>query len=527
MDQQYCLKWNHHQSNLLKVFSRLLGNEQFTDVLLATESKSIRCHKVVLSACSSYFEHLFLTFDEKNQIIILKDTSYDDILALVEFMYRGEINVGQHQLASLLKTAENLKIKGLAEVTSNDSNKDSSSASLIPSTAPTSSSSSSSNAVTNATSTPSSSSASSIPSGSSPKKAKLSLEQATDLSLQSGIGGTPNPSGSSGSNPGGIGNLDPLIMKRKRGRPRILDAPGEPNPFAQTFIPEPKVNPNAALPLPSGLDLVTSTNTKIDHHDDSSNEPTPGGPLTPDRIKELGIIKMNDYLSTGTRQQFWEEYYVKVVMQAVRNKEIDMKTGAEILGVSYGTLYGRYRETFGYLKHAWNAGGRPSRGAAGSSGNGVLGGLFSGPSMVPSSSVLDTGSLHILEQLKFGKINIRQAAELLKVEPTILAYELASKALKPDPDLMDDIHQHELEEEEEDEDYRGQMMEVQPDIVTHDDHDNDEDDDHRDDHGHSEHDHHEHEHDQDDQDARLNMPIPEPQHHARIKEEGVDPIATN
>ena len=95
MDQQYCLKWNHHQSNLLKVFSRLLGNEQFTDVLLATESKSIRCHKVVLSACSSYFEHLFLTFDEKNQIIILKDTSYDDILALVEFMYRGEINVGQ------------------------------------------------------------------------------------------------------------------------------------------------------------------------------------------------------------------------------------------------------------------------------------------------------------------------------------------------------------------------------------------------------------------------------------------------
>ena len=38
-----------------------------------------------------------------------------------------------------------------------------------------------------------------------------------------------------------------------------------------------------------------------------------------------------------------------------------MKTGAEILGVSYGTLYGRYRETFGYLKHAWNAGGRPSR----------------------------------------------------------------------------------------------------------------------------------------------------------------------
>ena len=30
--------------------------------------------------------------------------------------------------------------------------------------------------------------------------------------------------------------MDPLIMKRKRGRPRILDAPGEINPFAQTRI---------------------------------------------------------------------------------------------------------------------------------------------------------------------------------------------------------------------------------------------------------------------------------------------------
>ena len=90
---------------------------------------------------------------------------------------------------------------------------------------------------------------------------------------------------------------------------------------------------------------------------------------------------------------------------------------------------------------------------------------------------------------------------------------------------MDDIHQHELEEEGEDEDYHGQMMEVQPDIVTHDEHEHEDEDHHRrDDHGHSEeHDHH----DQDDQDARLMPNIPEPQHHPGIKEEGVDPIATN
>ena len=45
------------------------------------------------------------------------------------------------------------------------------------------------------------------------------------------------------------------------------------------------------------------------------DEPTPGGPLTEDRIQTLGIVKMNDYVKSGTRQQFWEEYYVRVIMQ--------------------------------------------------------------------------------------------------------------------------------------------------------------------------------------------------------------------
>ena len=41
---------------------------------------------------------------------------------------------------------------------------------------------------------------------------------------------------------------------------------------------------------------------------------TPGGPLTEERIKGLGVVKLNDYLVNGTRPQFWEEHFVKVIM---------------------------------------------------------------------------------------------------------------------------------------------------------------------------------------------------------------------
>ena len=51
--------------------------------------------QLVLSACSSYFEDLFMSFNEKNQIVVLKDTRYCDVQALLEFMYKGEINVPQ------------------------------------------------------------------------------------------------------------------------------------------------------------------------------------------------------------------------------------------------------------------------------------------------------------------------------------------------------------------------------------------------------------------------------------------------
>ncbi|XP_071449199.1 longitudinals lacking protein, isoforms H/M/V isoform X13 [Hetaerina americana] len=114
-EQQFCLRWNNHQSTLISVFDTLLESETLVDVTLAAEGQYLKAHKVVLSACSQYFQELLCHHLEKHPIIILKDVTFQELKALIDYMYRGEVNVSQEQLSALIKTAESLKIKGLAD----------------------------------------------------------------------------------------------------------------------------------------------------------------------------------------------------------------------------------------------------------------------------------------------------------------------------------------------------------------------------------------------------------------------------
>ncbi|XP_013161911.1 PREDICTED: protein bric-a-brac 1-like isoform X2 [Papilio xuthus] len=114
--QQFCLRWNNYQSNLANCFDQLLQTESFVDVTLACEGRSLKAHKVVLSACSPYFQTLFMDNPCRHPIIIMRDIKYCDLKAVVDFMYRGEINVSQDQISALLKVAETLKVRGLTDV---------------------------------------------------------------------------------------------------------------------------------------------------------------------------------------------------------------------------------------------------------------------------------------------------------------------------------------------------------------------------------------------------------------------------
>lgn len=103
LQQQYCLRWKYHHSNLQTMFSNLLDRGCFCDVTLACEEQIIRAHRVVLCACSTYFDSVLTNHaSEKDPIIIMKDAKFSDIKCLIEFMYKGEINV-EHVRANICR----------------------------------------------------------------------------------------------------------------------------------------------------------------------------------------------------------------------------------------------------------------------------------------------------------------------------------------------------------------------------------------------------------------------------------------
>ncbi|XP_048266856.1 protein tramtrack, beta isoform isoform X1 [Bombus terrestris] len=111
---EVCLRWNSYHSNMQNSFPSLLDSEQFVDVTLACEGRSLKCHKMILSACSDYLADLLRENPCQHPIILMKDLKFWEVEALVKFMYRGEVNVAHDKLPQLLNAAEALQVKGLA-----------------------------------------------------------------------------------------------------------------------------------------------------------------------------------------------------------------------------------------------------------------------------------------------------------------------------------------------------------------------------------------------------------------------------
>ena len=114
MSEKLCLQWNDFQDNIKAAFGNLRKDNDFTDVTLACEDgQQVEVHKVILAASSPFFQKLLGRNKHAHPMIYMRGIKFDDLLAIIDFLYYGEANVNQESLDSFLAIAEKLQLKGL------------------------------------------------------------------------------------------------------------------------------------------------------------------------------------------------------------------------------------------------------------------------------------------------------------------------------------------------------------------------------------------------------------------------------
>ena len=113
-DEKLCLQWNDFRDNVSSAFGNLREDREFTDVTLACEDgQQVEAHKVVLISSSPFFLNLLKRNKHPHPLVYMRGLKFENLLSMMDFLYRGEANVFQENLDTFLAMADELQLKGL------------------------------------------------------------------------------------------------------------------------------------------------------------------------------------------------------------------------------------------------------------------------------------------------------------------------------------------------------------------------------------------------------------------------------
>ena len=81
--------------------------------LACEDGQQFEAHKVVLIASSSFFLDILKRNKHPHPLIYMRGVQSENLIALLDFFYRGQANVFQENVDSFLALAEDLQLKGL------------------------------------------------------------------------------------------------------------------------------------------------------------------------------------------------------------------------------------------------------------------------------------------------------------------------------------------------------------------------------------------------------------------------------
>lgn len=113
----YCLRWNNHKSNLVEILESLIKMECYVDCTIYVDNHvQFKAHRVVLAACSPYFQLILQDAPQDHCSIIFPGVQEFEMRTLLEYIYAGEVNIAESQIPRIMKIAKMLEVKGLLDM---------------------------------------------------------------------------------------------------------------------------------------------------------------------------------------------------------------------------------------------------------------------------------------------------------------------------------------------------------------------------------------------------------------------------
>ena len=115
------VNWDEFSANTCSSIKKLRASSDFADVTLACEDgEQVEAHKFLLAAASPFFQNIFHRNAHPHPIIYMRGVDSAVLLAIVDFLYCGEVELDPEYLEPFFAIAQELKLKGLLKQSGND-----------------------------------------------------------------------------------------------------------------------------------------------------------------------------------------------------------------------------------------------------------------------------------------------------------------------------------------------------------------------------------------------------------------------
>ena len=111
------MQWNNFKEKCKKNLL-VISERTNIDVTLACEDgQQVEAHKVILAFSIPFFQKWLTRNKHNHPLVYMRGMKSENLLAFLDFLYYGVVNVYQQNLDSFLVIAEELQLKGLIGIT--------------------------------------------------------------------------------------------------------------------------------------------------------------------------------------------------------------------------------------------------------------------------------------------------------------------------------------------------------------------------------------------------------------------------